>query len=447
MNHWPYGVGIAEEGGRLPRWELHTSPRHLWPVFGACLFGLLLGCARPEPSDAVATRGPKPLAKPEPQRPPQVAVDSAQPTEQVATHAPESPPPTRDRETTSNQPEKDKPSEGAAPDRLAPETTAMRETPPPAAVTTGVGERPGASGGQKMEGPSGQDLSQATAASANLAAASHPGARGDISTERPESPGAAAKSFPVPLVPSRERLQQLHPHYPVWIDPAERTLVAVGEVCQRDVPLELFACSRGSKEHESVVSVPSPAYVLHAGLLALGAEAGSPVQFHPEFRPATGDRIEILVRWKDDSGTVRECAAQDWVQDISRMYDMFKGVVANQFEDELHPHDQWDAWQAMRFTWVFAGSQFVRDERRGREIYLADEEGVLICVANFPAALLDVPIESSTANAALLFRCFAERIPPIGTEVTLIFRPIRPANQESSPPAVDNSGTSTGAND
>lgn len=232
-----------------------------------------------------------------------------------------------------------------------------------------------------------------------------------------------AKSLPIPLVDDVGRLQLLHPLYPVWIDPVERVLIVVGEICQTDVPLELFACRRGSKEHESIVVTTAPAYLLHAGLLVLGAEAGSPVQFHPEFRPASGSEIEILVRWREESGELRQCRAQDWVQDISGMYQMYRNIVANQFEDELHPHDQWEAWKTMSQPWVFAGSLFVRDEHSGREIYLADQEGVLICVANFPSALLDVPIESSTVNAALMFRCFTERIPPIGTQVTLILKP------------------------
>ena len=232
-----------------------------------------------------------------------------------------------------------------------------------------------------------------------------------------------------PLVDHPERLQLLHPQYLAWIDPVERVLVLVGEVCQQDVPLELFACSGRSKAHESVVWVSVAPYVVHAGLLALGAEAGSPVQFDPEFRPPTGSLIEITVRWEED-GVRREVRAQDWVQDISGMYRMFEAVVANQFEDELHPHDQWDAWRSMDYPWVFAGSQFARDERTGREIYLADLDGELICVANFATAVLDVPIESSAANAALMFRCFAERIPPIGTPVTLI---LRPASGRESP--------------
>ncbi len=245
-----------------------------------------------------------------------------------------------------------------------------------------------------------------------------------IDVARDESPGSPRPATAViPLVSDLSRLQQLHPLYPVWIDPVDRVLITVGEVCQTDVPLELFACSRGSKEHESIVVIAAPGYVFHAGLLALGAEAGAPVQFHPEFRPPSGSHIDIYVRWKENSGEFRESRAQDWVQDVSAMYQMFQGIVANQFEDELHPHDQWEAWKTMTYPWVFAGSQFIRDEDSGRELYLADLEGVLISVANFPSALLDVPIASPTTNAALIFRCFAERIPPIGTEVTIIFKP------------------------
>jgi hypothetical protein len=37
--------------------------------------------------------------------------------------------------------------------------------------------------------------------------------------------------------------------------------------------------------------------------------------------------------------------------------------------------------------------------------------------------MLDLPIESSQSNEALLFRAFTERIPPLGTPVTLLLTP------------------------
>ena len=44
-----------------------------------------------------------------------------------------------------------------------------------------------------------------------------------------------------------------------------------------------------------------------------------------------------------------------------------------------------------------------------------------MCVSNFPAATLDLPITSSQANESLLFETFTERIPPRGTPVELVF--------------------------
>ncbi|OHB82917.1 MAG: hypothetical protein A2V98_09195 [Planctomycetes bacterium RBG_16_64_12] len=97
--------------------------------------------------------------------------------------------------------------------------------------------------------------------------------------------------------------------------------------------------------------------------------------------------------------------------------------MANEFDDELNPADQPAAWKDMQYPWVFAGSQFVQDDRTGERYYQADAEGDLICVSNFPGAVLDVPIRSTDSNAALLFEAFTERIPPLGTPVTLILTP------------------------
>ena len=228
---------------------------------------------------------------------------------------------------------------------------------------------------------------------------------------------------PSPLVDNPDSLERLHPFYPVWIDRDRKSVVMVGEVCQTRVPLELFACLRGSKEHESIVVVDTKAYVVHAGLLATGAESGSPVRFVPEFAPASGTEIEVTVIWEDQRGRRRRVRGQDWVQDIASRYAMFDGIQLNQFDDELDPRDQFAAWKAMEHPWVFAGSQFLKDERTGEQYYLADVEGDLICVSNFPSAVLDVPARSDADSGALLFEAFTERIPPRGTPVTLILTP------------------------
>ncbi len=201
-----------------------------------------------------------------------------------------------------------------------------------------------------------------------------------------------------PLVEDLESLERLHPTYPVWVDKKNRSVVMQGEVCQREVPLELFACTRNSKEHESVVVIDTKAYVVHAGLLAVGAEPGAPVRFSPEFAPARGTEIDVTVAYKDEQGEIRRARAQDWICHI-------------------------DTEKPMEYPWVFAGSQMLTDEQTGRQYYQADGEGDLICVSNFPSAVLDIPARSSTDSSALLFKANPEKVPARGTPVTIILTP------------------------
>lgn len=226
-----------------------------------------------------------------------------------------------------------------------------------------------------------------------------------------------------PLVEHPERLQRLHPEYPIWLDAEGRAVVMIGQVCQRQAPLELFACLKNSKEHESVVSIDTRAYIVHAGLLALGVEPGRPVQFYPEYRPAEGPEIDVIVAWKDPEGKVHTAPAQQWVRDVRTK-------------------------QAMSYPWIFTGSQLLTDEETGKQYYYADTTGELICVSNFPSAVLDLPVRSTDSNDALLFEAFTENIPPLGTPVTVILKP-KPTNasQKTSEQRVGSSPTEAAASE
>ena len=77
-----------------------------------------------------------------------------------------------------------------------------------------------------------------------------------------------------------------------------------------------------------------------------------------------------------------------------------------------------------RSHWVFAGSGFTVDEQTGKQTYNA-EHGDVICVANFPTSMIDVAVESSSSGeASVLFEPWTERVPPIGTEVTVELVPV-----------------------
>ena len=155
-----------------------------------------------------------------------------------------------------------------------------------------------------------------------------------------------------------------------------------GQVCLREGNLEMFACPKGTKEHESIVSLNCQPEEAHAGLLAAGAKPGKPVRFDPEYQPASGDIIDLYVLWRDEKGGKHQAKAQEWVKNVKTE-------------------------KAMEFDWVFAGSAFWKDED-GKLHYQANG-GDFICVSNFPSAMLDLPIESSQANGELMFHALTDK--------------------------------------
>ncbi|MEN0111412.1 MAG: YdjY domain-containing protein [Planctomycetota bacterium] len=209
-----------------------------------------------------------------------------------------------------------------------------------------------------------------------------------------DAQGDADGALVVRGLPAPVGATRLDPERPVWIDDDATRVFADGEVVLREGVLEMFACPAGSKEHESVVAIDSPALLLHVALLRIGAEPGKPVQFEPQYRAPSGDEIEVAVEWRDESGARRTARAQDWVYDTRRE-------------------------RAMDLPFVFGGSGFWTDPETGEQHYLA-EAGDLICVSNFGAAMLDVPAPSTQANDGLWYAPYTERIPPVGTPMRVV---------------------------
>lgn len=212
------------------------------------------------------------------------------------------------------------------------------------------------------------------------------------------------------------KLVKLAKDYDVWIDPVRKLVVVDGEVAMREGPLEMFACPKLTKEHESAVTVNCKAQFIHAGLLAVGVEPGHPVKFDPEYVAAAGPIVDIWVLWEDDKGR-HKMRAQEWIKDNK-------------------------TGEAMKHDWVFGGSTFWTDDSTGEKHYSADA-GDFICVSNFSTAMLDLPVQSSQANDALLFTAFTENIPPRGTKVRLVLMPRltkkteAPAKTDSEPKPVN----------
>jgi len=213
-----------------------------------------------------------------------------------------------------------------------------------------------------------------------------------------------AASAAEPVAPDRHpELKRLSPTEDVWIDSKGKRVVVGGTIAVDKGPIEYFACPRGTKEHESIVATRSKAQLVHVGLLAIGLIPGKPVSFEPDYVAATGPVIRVTMRWQDTAGQVHELPAQQWIRDTR-------------------------TGKPMQEDWVFAGSAFWKDPSDGKEYYQADG-GDLVCLSNFPTAMLDLTIESSQSNDALLFDAFEGRVPPKGTDVEMILD----ASDTSSP--------------
>ncbi len=200
----------------------------------------------------------------------------------------------------------------------------------------------------------------------------------------------------------------------VWVDKAKQRLIVDGYIALDQGQLEMFACLAGTKEHESVVAVFAKAQVVHAGLLAVGAKSGTPVQWRP-YKPPTGSEIQISVLWKDpETGEKKTVDARQWIHQVGT-------------ENEV-----------LKPNFVFAGSGMWRDPDSGKELYEADIGGDLVCVSNFATATLDVPMESSSElSEGLLFAAYAGRVPPRGTPVRLVLQVVKPekTSADANPPA------------
>jgi hypothetical protein len=214
---------------------------------------------------------------------------------------------------------------------------------------------------------------------------------------KPAEVGAESAIDKKPDAAAPAELVKLSETNDVWLDKKRNAVVVDGQVCLRAGQLEMFACPKGTKEHESVVSLNCLAQEVHAGLLAVGAAAGSPVRYDPEYKPATGQIVDVYVLWRDEAGAKQQVRAQQWVRDFKTK-------------------------QVLRHDWVFAGSGFWKNEATGQEHYKANG-GDLICVSNFPTAMLDLPIKSSDENESLMYEASTEQIPAKGTKVRVVLIP------------------------
>ena len=218
----------------------------------------------------------------------------------------------------------------------------------------------------------------------------------------PVAPKSVEKAEHKPLNAEKTLLLESAPGKDGKMKPVR--LLFAAEVCLSKGPLEVFCTKNGTKEHEAIVRINFDAKFLHAGLLAVGAKQGKPVQWvdpkteKPDYKPAHGQVIDVTVHYTLKGKTFTH-AAQEWIKDSKG-----KGV--------------------MKHEWVFAGSRFYKNPERPTdpEYYMANN-GEVISISNFADAMLDLPVEVTSSNDDLFFQCNEEKIPPLLSKVWVILTP------------------------
>lgn len=207
-----------------------------------------------------------------------------------------------------------------------------------------------------------------------------------------------------PVVPHGDvKRSELGRH--VWLETeGKRRRVRVeASVCLRqgNYGLECLLCRKQQKEYESVLATAADAQVIHAALIAAGAQPGSPVSFDKGFKPPSGSRIKVSLEY-EDQGKLVTAPAGFWVRDVKTK-------------------------KALDSEWVFAGSILWPnpDGDDKPKIYAANAEGGYVYIINMPTAMLDLPIQNRPgAPENRSYEPFTEHIPEVGTPVMVIFEPV-----------------------
>jgi hypothetical protein len=199
--------------------------------------------------------------------------------------------------------------------------------------------------------------------------------------------GGVTKKQPAPLIEGKKVPVGQNVYLEVLPNGQRRVLIS-SRICLRQGPIEQLLTRRGTKEHEAILTANIDARKVHEALLLAGAKPGSTVRFEPTFRPPSGTPIKVSLIYEQGNEKIT-VDARKWVRDMN-------------------------TGKELECDWVFAGS--ILDENpnpldpKAPKKYYAND-GDVICVANFPTALLDVPIRSNRSWAERHYEAWTERIP------------------------------------
>jgi len=198
----------------------------------------------------------------------------------------------------------------------------------------------------------------------------------------------------MPAVPAMVKVgDDLYKLGNIDLDLKSKTITMYGKVNMSYGLIELLACTKTGKVHESVLVMDVQPIHLQTALILLGLEYGGGLQYQGDPRTPKGDRVRIWVEWESDGKTIRHRA---------------EDLVYNRVKQNPMEHTDW----------VFSGS---RINKNG--VFMAQAVGTLITTFHEPDTIIDNPLPEGGDDTVYVVN--SQVVPPKGTSVKMIITPAR----------------------
>jgi len=223
------------------------------------------------------------------------------------------------------------------------------------------------------------------------------------------------------------------PRISIRVDRKKRIVDIDAVVCLREGDwLELLACAKGTKEHESILSIKAAPSEVHGALLLIGLKEGTPLRYikvkgKRKLMDPQGPRVAVTLVYKNDKGKTVEVPAHEWVVNQK---------TGKQLNDNI---------------WLFSGSFFDRykvpkklgsDEFVIKERYAADLNGTIISLVNFGDDVLSRDTNLTDKTDEGVWGVATKKVPKLGTKVIIRIRPAAKVKPDPKKGKTDDSKSS-----
>jgi len=189
--------------------------------------------------------------------------------------------------------------------------------------------------------------------------------------------------------------------------------------------LELIACTKDTKEHESIIAVKAKPSHIHAALLLIGATPGNPamrkiVGEGDEMRfidlPPRGGMVDVYLVMDTPEGS-KEVPINHFIQKGTDHFGFDHIEEKGDEKPKLYP----------THSFMFTGSVLVEHDEESPRQYVADYSGNVISIVTFGDELLSTPEIHDDSNHALMWEVRSDDLPEVDSPVTLRIKPQRAA--------------------